>query len=205
MSDRASQWVAILGGASRYDEGQLRAAYRCGLELARQGRNVLTGATTGVPYAAALGARDRGGMVVGISPATSAKEHVERYGRPLSALDLVIYSGHNVDGRGPLILRSAGAAIFIGGEMGTLAEFAIGWICGCPYLGLLESAGGITADLRRIAGAMHTNFGSSLIVSDDPADLVAKICRCLDSSNVQSPAECAGAADVVAMLAEVRA
>jgi len=202
MAD-ASKWVAVLGGARRYDKAQLHAAYRCGAELARHGRGIITGATTGVPYAAALGVMDEGGFVVGISPASSAAEHVGRFGKPLTAARLVIYSGLGVEGRGPLILRSAGAAIFIGGEMGTLAEFAAGWLCGCPYLGLLEGVGGITADLRRIAVSVETTWGSTVVCSSEPTALAAEICRRLDATAPQ-PEDGPTLADVTESIAELR-
>ena len=201
------RWVAVLGGAYRYDDAQLHAAYECGLQLARRGRHVVTGATTGVPHAASLGVKDAGGLVVGISPATSAGEHVERYGKPVAPNDFIVYSGMSIDARAALILRSVGAAIFIGGEMGTLAEFAAGWLCGCPFLGLQESRGGITADLRRIAASMSTQWGSSVVCADDAHELVERLCDAMDSQ--PPPAwihrEQTLGADVVACLSGVRA
>ena len=38
---------------------------------------LVTGATTGIPYWAAIGAKEAGGIVIGISPATSELEHVK--------------------------------------------------------------------------------------------------------------------------------
>jgi len=198
-------WIAVLGGASRYDEQQLRAAYVCGFELARRGKHLLTGATTGIPFAAALGAADGGGRIVGISPASSRDEHVNRYGKPVEPADLLIFSGMTLDGRAPLILRSAAAAIFIGGEMGTLAEFAAGWLCGCPCLGLLESAGGITGELRRIASAMQ-NWGSTIVCNDDPVQLADAVCAFVNGT-AESPRRGhsnAGVADVLRTLQAVR-
>ncbi len=62
MSGSASerQWVAVLGGSKRYTNEQILAAYSVGRELGRLGKNLVTGATTGIPYAAALGAREKG-------------------------------------------------------------------------------------------------------------------------------------------------
>jgi uncharacterized protein (TIGR00725 family) len=168
--------VAVLGGAGNCTPAQIRAAYVCGRELASRERYLITGATSGIPCAAALGAKDAGGLVVGISPARNATEHVKVYRKPLAWLDVVIYSGSSLDGRAQLILRSAGAAVFIGGEMGTLAEFAAGWLCGCPVLGLLEEMGGVTANLRRISTSM-TSWGSKVVSADDPVRLIDEVCR----------------------------
>jgi uncharacterized protein (TIGR00725 family) len=201
-----AQWVAILGGATCYTREQLSAAYVCGRELAGRQRHVITGATSGIPCAAALGAKDNGGFVVGISPARNAAEHIENYRKPLTAMDLVIYSGLSLDGRAPLILRSAGAAIFIGGEMGTLAEFAAGWLCGCPILGLLERMGGITADLRRISNSMRS-WGSSLVASGDPLELVDEICRRtpVTAASRSSAREARQMEEILAVVGELRA
>lgn len=206
MIGAPAMWVAVLGGAHRYDTAQLRAAYRCGVALARGGCNVMTGATTGVPYAAAVGAKDAGGMVVGVSPATSPREHVEQFGKPITATDLVLYSGLTIEGRSPLIMRSVSAAIFIGGEMGTLAEFAAGWLCGCRYMGLLETSGGITANLGAIADSIQTNWGSTIIRGSNPEALVAEICARLDDAEVAPwiATERATVADVLATIAELR-
>ena len=182
MSEVRRDWIAFLGGATRYTNDQLRAAYACGAELGRRGKHLITGATNGIPYAAALGAKDAGALVVGVSPAASASEHAGRFGRPLSAADFIVYSGLGVDGRAPLILRGAAAAIFIGGEMGTLAEFAAAWICGCPCLGLLESAGGITAELPHLVSSMTTTWGSAIVRADDAVDLATRVCAAVDAA-----------------------
>lgn len=179
IASRAS-WVAVLGGAVRYSDEQLREGYLCGRALARYGRNLLTGATTGIPYAAALGAKDGGSVVVGISPAANPDEHVERYCKPLSFIDLVIYSGMSFDGHALFILRSVGAAIFIGGEMGTLAEFAAGWIAGCPYLGVVRAAGGIAANLEDLASKIETTWGSTVICANGAVELVDDLCARMD-------------------------
>jgi uncharacterized protein (TIGR00725 family) len=197
-------WIAVLGGASRYTAEQLRAAYTCGAEIGRRGKHLITGATNGIPYAASLGAKDKGALVIGISPALNAEEHVERYGRPLSAMDFVVYSGLGVDGRAPLILRSAAAAIFIGGEMGTLAEFAAAWICGCPDIGILESSGGITAQLRTIAASTQTTWGSSLVHDDDAATLARKVCAAVDARPGKARKESDRARRVAGIVADLR-
>jgi len=182
VSATRRQWVAVLGGATRYTDEQLRAAYLCGAEIGRRGKHLITGATNGIPYAAALGARDAGALVIGISPAQNESDHADLFGRPLSGADFIVFSGLGVDGRAPLILRSAAAAIFIGGEMGTLAEFAAAWICGCPCLGILESSGGITRDLTRIASSITTSWGSAIVRGDDAAMLAGTVCAAIDAS-----------------------
>jgi len=183
MSLNASerQWVAVLGGSKCYTDEQILAAYCVGRELGRLGRNLITGATTGIPYAAAYGGRENGAQVLGISPASSSAEHVLRYEKPLDFVDVVVYSGLNVEGRGPLILRSAAAAIFIGGELGTLQEFTAAYMCGKKVLGILEDLGGISAHLRTFLATVESNWGNKVFFDSDPVELARRVCQEVDS------------------------
>ncbi len=46
-----------------------------------------------------LGAREAEGLIVGISPALSETEHVERYGSPVEGFDVMVYTGSGLMGR----------------------------------------------------------------------------------------------------------
>lgn len=175
-----NDWIAVLGGATRCDERQLIAGYRIGREIARQGKHVITGATTGIPYAAAIGAKREGASAVGISPAASFEEHVERFGRPLDHSDLIVYTGLGVEGRCPLIVRSAIGCIFVAGEAGTLHEFTAAWMCGNNILGVLENFGGISGRIRDLLAELETNWGSLVLYDDEPERLVKHVCEEVD-------------------------
>ena len=173
----ATQWIAVLGGATVYDERQVEAAYVIGERLAIRGFGLVTGATTGLPFAAALGAKAGGGLVVGVSPAASWEEHVRDGGRPLDAHDFIVFTGLGAEGRAPLILRSVAAAVFIGGEMGTLNEFAVGWMLGIPLLGVLSGYGGIAEEFEALARRVRSSWGSEVVVEGDPATLAETLAR----------------------------
>jgi len=64
-----------------------------GQEIARAGLVLVTGATTGIPYWAAKGARNEGGLVIGFSPAASEEAHVKSYRLPTDYHDVMIYTG----------------------------------------------------------------------------------------------------------------
>ena len=172
--------VAVLGGSLRYTDQQIRAGFLVGRELARMGKVVVTGATSGVPYAAALGAHAADGLVVGISPAASADEHLSS-GKPLWQADVVIYTGMGTEGRSPLILRSVQAAVFVGGEFGTLGEFCSGWISGVPVLGVLEGVGGLTDSIPSLVQAVASSWGSRVVYSADPRTLTLDVARLVES------------------------
>src|ERR1700690_2287456 len=77
----------------------LDKAKELGREIARQGAVLVTGATTGFPFWAAMGVKEEDGISIGISPAASEKEHVEVYKLPLDYMDLIMYTGVGYPGR----------------------------------------------------------------------------------------------------------
>ena len=86
---------------------------------------MVTGATTGFPFWAAMGAKEENGISVGFSPAASEKEHVETYKLPLDYMDLIIYTGFGYPGRDLLLTRSSDGVICGPGRIGTIHEFTI--------------------------------------------------------------------------------
>jgi predicted Rossmann-fold nucleotide-binding protein len=69
-----------------------------GREVVAHGAVLVTGATTGAPYWAAIGAKEAGGFVIGISPAVSEIEHVRKYKLPIDYQDIIVYTGFGYSG-----------------------------------------------------------------------------------------------------------
>jgi len=90
-------------------------------------------------------------------------------------MDFIVYTGGGIEGRSHHILRSTGAAIFIGGEMGTLSEFAAAWLRGNNIIGILSGYGGITDQLLQLAKHSNTNYKNQLITASTPSALVSQI------------------------------
>jgi len=101
---------------------------------------LVTGATTGIPYWAAKGAKEAGGTVIGFSPATSEREHVKKYHLPVDFHDVIIYTGSGYAGRNLQLTRAAHGVIFVCGRMGTLNEFTIAFEDEKP-MAILEDSG----------------------------------------------------------------
>ncbi len=118
-----------------------------GREVARAGMVLMTGATVGVPYWAAKGAKEAGGIVIGLSPASSEIAHIKTYRLPTDYHDLIIYTGFEYAGRNLLLTRASDAIIIMCGRIGTLNEFTIGFEDKKP-IGVLEGTGG-AADMLR--------------------------------------------------------
>ncbi len=177
LNHEARDSIAVLGGAVRFTETQIIAAFCVGRQIAARGFNLVTGGTTGIPYAAAAGAKLSGATVVGISPAASVEEHILRYKKPLDFADVIIYTGMGLEGRNPINVRSAKGAIFIGGEFGTMNEFSAAYTCGENVLGILEGMGGVSDCLRDLLIKMDSNYGSFVIFESDPVRLADSVCN----------------------------
>ena len=141
-----------------------------GREIARHGLVLVTGATTGMPYYAAKGAKEAGGIVIGFSPAASKLAHVKAYRLPLEYHDLIVYTGSDYTGRDLQLTRAADAVIAVCGRIGTLHEFSIAFEERKP-LGILEGSGG-TADMIREIIQRADQSAPHVAYSTDPGALV---------------------------------
>lgn len=156
-------------------------AEEVGREIIRAGGALITGATTGIPYWSAKGAKEEGGLSIGLSPAASELEHIKKYRLPTDYFDIIIYTGFEYSGRNLLLTRSSDAVITICGRMGTLNEFTIAFEDKKPQ-GVLLGSGGIADMIEDIVAKSHR--GSSFIAYDsDPKKLVAKIIKLIDRVN----------------------
>lgn len=108
--------VAVIG-AGDCDPEEAAVAYEIGKLLALRGVALVTGGSTGVMEAASRGARDAGGLVVGILPGLRASDAND-------AVEVAIPSGMG-QLRNGLVVSSAGAVIAVGGEWGTLSEIGL--------------------------------------------------------------------------------
>ena len=110
--------LAVIGGAVCTPEQGL-LAHETGAEIARAGAVLLCGGRTGVMEAAARGAREAGGLTVGILPGECASSSP-----PNPYIELPIFTGVG-QARNLVIVLSAAAVIGIGGSWGTLTEIGM--------------------------------------------------------------------------------
>ena len=107
-------------------------AEEVGRLIARADCVLLTGGLGGVMEAASKGAREAGGLTLGIIPSD------RRAGpQPNPYVDIAVYTGMG-EARNTINVKSCEAAIAIGGEYGTLSEIALALKIGCPLV-LLDS------------------------------------------------------------------
>lgn len=153
--------------------GAYAKAFQVGEAIAQAGAITVTGDTRGVPYQSARGAKHAHGTTIGISPATSHREHVKKYHLPDQNMDLVMYTGFEYSGRNLLFIRACDAVIFICGRIGTLNEFTIAFEDKKP-IGILAETGGITEEVEHLLHIAKRGHGK--VISDaDPARLVKNL------------------------------
>lgn len=119
--------IAVIGGR-RLRRKLIEEAREAGRLLAQAGAVVLTGGLGGVMEAASQGAREAGGITVGLLPQENrsrANEHVS----------IPIATGLGI-GRNVIIARAADGLIAIGGQYGTLSEIAFSLQLGKPVVGI---------------------------------------------------------------------
>jgi len=144
-----------------------------GQEVARQGGIITTGATTGFPMYAAMGAKDECGFSIGFSPASTEREHAEVYKLPLDFMDVVVYTGFGYAGRDLLFVRSSDAMIIGPGRVGTLNEFSVSFEDRRP-IGVLEGAWKTDEFLKEVIAAAHRP-NDFIVFDSDPKALVERL------------------------------
>ena len=148
-------------------------AKELGREIARQGAQIVTGATSGFPMYAAEGAKEAGGFSFGLSPAASKKEHTEVYRLPLKALDAVVYTGFGFPGRDLMLIRSSDAVVIGCGRIGTIHEFTVAWEANMP-LGVLEGEWQTDDVIKNIMQNSNRD-NPNVIFEKDPKVMIEKL------------------------------
>ena len=167
------------------EEGK-EIAMAAGRAIATSGNMLITGATVGLPNYAAIGAKEKGGLSVGISPAATKVEHVKKYRLPTSCYDVILYTGLHYVGRDTLLVASCDAVVSIGGRLGTLHEFTIAAEMGKP-MGFLTGTGGISSEIKDIIEvAKPLPPDAEIIFDDNPGRLVKRLLAILNEKNKEN-------------------
>jgi uncharacterized protein (TIGR00725 family) len=138
----------------------------------------VTGATTGLPYMVSRAVRQLGGLAIGISPAATEDEHVNRYGLPLDGTDVIIYTGFGLKGRNVINIRSSDVVVIFGGGMGALNEFTIAYDEG-RIIGVVKGSGGVADHIEEIVDFASKPTTSRLIFDHQPDRLIESCLRAL--------------------------
>lgn len=120
--------IIAVCGAGRCDAETAALAEAVGREIGRRGLMLACGGLGGVMEAAARGAKQAGGMTLGILPGMSKDE-----ANPW--IDVPVVTGL-AEGRNLILVRTADALIALPGEFGTLSEIALALKIGKPVVGI---------------------------------------------------------------------
>lgn len=142
-----------------------KLAYEVGKEVARQGAILITGGLGGVMEAASKGAKDQGGLVVGIIP-QDEKCFANAF------CDVVISTGLGYS-RNFVTAYSGDAVIVIGGGIGTAIEAGVAYQKGKLVIamrgsgGIADEIGGKYLDDRQVV---------KILQETNPQTAVEKVC-----------------------------
>lgn len=176
--------IGVMGGATgKMQRHHLDKAHQLGQAIAQSGCVLITGACPGLPLAAACGAKQEGGMVVGISPGLSLDEHLYKYQSPAEFHDVLIFTGSGLMGREVVNIRSSDIVVIIGGRSGTLGELAIAYDEG-KLIGVVTGTGGISDMVSDILSACAKKTGSKVLYDADPQRLIQKLLRAYKTKHV---------------------
>ena len=140
-------YIAVVGSGTA-EAPTLDTAHAVGRLLGERGATLVCGGLGGVMEAACRGAREGGGMTVGLLPGLDRGD-----GNPW--LTVAVATGLG-EARNTLVVRASDALIAVGGEWGTLSEIAFALRLGKPVVGIatweLSREGRPVEAIRRAAG-----------------------------------------------------
>jgi uncharacterized protein (TIGR00725 family) len=119
--------IAVVGAGEAGAE-LLEAAEQVGAGLAHAGAVLVCGGLGGVMEAACRGAREAGGLTVGLLPGTDR-------GAANPFLDVAVPTGMG-EMRNAVVVRAGEAVIAVGGGFGTLAEIGLALKARTPVVGI---------------------------------------------------------------------
>lgn len=130
---RRKQILVIGSDKDHCSETAYRTAYQVGAEAAKRGAVLLSGGLGGVMEAASRGAKEAGGLVIGIIPQDAMKA-----ANPYCDVVIATGIGH---ARDFLTAYSADAIIVVEGGSGTLIEIAAAYQKMIPIIAIRGSGG----------------------------------------------------------------
>ncbi|MBN2101245.1 MAG: hypothetical protein JW716_00040 [Candidatus Aenigmarchaeota archaeon] len=177
--------IGIFGSSSNDMKETVRtSARRLGSEIAKSGHTLVTGACSGIPHEAVMGAYSSGGRIVGFSPATDLHDHVTKFNYPTEGYTQMIFLSPEFEYKDDIAMSakyrsiyavaSCDVVIIVGGSLGTMAEFAIALDAG-KAIGILEGSGGITNSSIDALLADSERSRAKIFRHSDPSTLLRKL------------------------------
>jgi len=161
--------IGVIGSRKTKSKAALKAAYEVGRLVAKKRAILVCGGLEGVMEEACRGAKDEGGLTIGILPGSSA----------LSAnpfVDVKIVTGMEW-ARNQIVALSSDGLVMIQGECGTLSEACQAWAYGKPIVAIYTTGGYAKALAgKRIDGKRS----DSIVPARNAAEAVEKLFRLIE-------------------------
>lgn len=182
--------ISVYGSAADTSSDAVDKAKQIGEELAKKDVVVITGACPGLPYAAAISAKDKGGKVWGFCPAPNLKKQQENLPDvDTSIFSKLTYVPSDFDFietkmicckyRNVTSVANCDAGIIISGRWGSLNEFTNLADLG-KVIGVLTGTGGIADELPELVKKVNKDTGAKIFFSDSPIELINLIYKELE-------------------------
>jgi predicted Rossmann-fold nucleotide-binding protein len=185
--------IGVFGSGVSGSPAVTKKAKDLGIALAKYKTIVITGACSGLPYATAHAAAERGSEVWGFSPEQNLAG--QRRFTPkddISIYKKLIYIPKNFSSRAdPKICKkyrnvmstaASDAGIIIAGRWGTMNEVTNLYDYG-KVIGVLIGTGGISAELARLNKKIHKPSAAKFIFNSSPQKLVSEVIKELNRRN----------------------
>lgn len=181
MSKQMKYRIGVMGsaqGPTIENQESINKSIQAGRAIAKADCILVNGACPGLPDEAAYGASEAGGLVMGVSPAFSEKEHTEQYKSPKDYYDIILYTGLGLMERDIINIRSCDAILLLGGGIGTLNEFTVAFD-EKKIIGVLLGSGGVADHIEDILKICNRDMNETIVMDEDPEKLVEKVITAL--------------------------
>lgn len=180
--------IGIFGStAENIPQELIERAWEIGLHIANKKGVLLTGACPGLSHQAACGAAEAGGLVIGISPASSLDEHIKEYKFPADEFYKLVFAGTGEKESNLIVLRSCNAVICISEKTEALVYNRNRLPSGVDIM-FLSGSGEADEIPKIIHSAKKNNPRNRVfsIVNQQPYHLVGEIFKKLQTQKIES-------------------
>jgi len=187
--------IGVFGSAEGMDDAANTRAKQLGNELGKHEITLVTGATTGIPYAVTYTAVRSGiAKLWGFSAARNYEEHMDLTGGCDNTIyEKLIYIPDHfpIDDiqvrrkyRNVMSTAICDAGIIVSGRWGTMNEFTNLYDMG-RVIGVLTGTGGIANELSKLNKKITKKSKAVIICSSSPTKLVSMVLKTLKERNIQ--------------------
>jgi len=177
MKQKHSICIAGASDLSHLGLDKIDSVKLFGQELAKAGFVINTATASGFSFWALKGVSEKNGVVIGFSPASNEREHVNLYKLPIEPFSSVIYTGFGYPGRNMIMTRSSDALIIGPGYIETFHEFMMGLEEG-KLIGVWEGGWEIDEAIHDLIGKKGKSL--NVIFEKDPIKLIERMAKILD-------------------------